>query len=94
MVVRTSYGTGPYSISKITEGCTCPRFLDSLEFGDSAPKSKPHYHLECKRLDNKRDTYYLNGYDDNMMSVWGNDRLINCSEETMLLCVGCNLLDA
>lgn len=88
MIVRTSYGTGPYRITDVVENCNCPKFLDELEFGDKAPKSKPHYHLVCKRLDNSRDSFHLNGYDENLLSVWGNDRLIDCSEETTLLCVG------
>ena len=33
MMVRTSYCTGPYEITGVIGGCTCPSFLDSLEYG-------------------------------------------------------------
>ena len=90
MRVRTNYGTGPYRITHVSEECTCPSFLDSLELGNNAPKSKPHYHLACKK-DGLRDKFYLNGYDENLNSVWNNDRLIVCEEETMLLTLLCSL---
>ena len=90
MVVRTSYNTGPYVVTDFTEGCTCPTFLDSLELGDKAPPSKPHYHIVC-RGNGERGNSYLNGYDENLNSVWNKDRLIVCAEETLLLTLVCNL---
>lgn len=86
MRVRTSYNSGPYVIVQVYKGCTCPSFVDSLNLGDKAPKSRPHVHLICKRLDeNSRDKYYLNGYDENLNSVWGNDYLIDLDEVTPIM---------
>lgn len=92
MVVRTSYGTGPYEITEVSENCTCPSFLDSLNCGctETPPRSKPHCHIVCRRFGEKRDNYYLNGYDENGVCVWSdNDRLIVCEEETMFLSMCC-----
>ena len=94
MVVRTSYGTGPYEITEVTDNCTCPSFLDTLNYGsrmETPPPSRPHCHIVCKRLGEKRDKYYLNGYDENGNCVWMDDRLIVCSEETMFLTMCCGL---
>ena len=44
MVIRTSYGTGPYRIVDFEEGCTCPSFMDAVTSGSNAPPSRPHYH--------------------------------------------------
>lgn len=84
MVVRTNYGTGPYKITKVTEGCTCPRFVDSINLGDEAPNSAEHCHLTCTDIQGK-GPFWLNGYDDNGNSVWSTDRIIVCAEETTLL---------
>lgn len=95
MVVRTSYGTGPYEITGVTGNCTCPSFLDSLEYssrGETPPPSKPHFHLTCRCLGDKRSEYYLNGYDENGNSAYSdNDRIIVCAEETLFLTMCCNL---
>lgn len=93
MVVRTSYGTGPYEIIGVMGNCTCPSFLDSLEYGsrrEAPPPSKPHFHLTCRGLGAKK--YYLNGYDENGNNVWSdNDRIIVCTEETLFLTMCCGL---
>lgn len=82
MRVRTSYNSGPYVIIQVFEGCTCPSFVDSLNLGDKAPKSRPHVHLICKRLDPRygKGDYFLNGYDENLKSVWNDDYLIDLDE--------------
>lgn len=94
MVVRTSYGTGPYEITGVIGNCTCPSFLDVLEYGsrrETPPPSKPHFHLTCKGLGDKQSKY-LNGYDENGNSVYsGNDRIIVCAEETLFLTMCCGL---
>lgn len=96
MIVRTSYGTGPYKVLEVTHGCTCPSFLDSINLGKDAPPSKPHYHLVCRKVggENKKSHFYLNGYDENYNCVWDTppmvDRLIVCEEETLFLNMCCN----
>ena len=87
MVVRTSYGTGPYRVHSFTEGCTCPSFLDTINMRNPPP-SAPHSHIVCK-IDGKSGNYYLNGYDENLNSVWDNDRLIDCEEEALFLTMCC-----
>lgn len=88
MIVRTSYNTGPYEVTSFTDGCTCPSFHDAITLCAEAPLSKPHCHIRCKKVGERGD-YYLNGYDENFNSVWGNDRLINCAEETLFLTMCC-----
>lgn len=89
MRIRTNYGTGPYVVTKITEGCNCPNFLDNLNLGEKAPKSPPHAHLVCKRADvNDKSLYYLNGYDENLHSVWSNDYLIDLDEVLIVVLLG------
>lgn len=88
MVVRTNYGTGPYVVTDFIKGCNCPSFLDTLEFGKDAPQSRPHYHILCKKV-GERGQFHLNGYDENLNSVWDNDRLIACDEETLFLTMCC-----
>jgi len=71
MLVRTSYGSGPYEILSITRGCTCPEYLDTLEMEDPPP-AEPHIHLVCiKPGESKRNKFYLSGYDEETLeSVW------------------------
>lgn len=45
MVVRTSYGTGPYRILDVVQHCTCPSFMDAVTLLDKAPASRPHTHI-------------------------------------------------
>ena len=85
MIVRTSYGSGPYVITSVSGPCTCPAYLDVLNMR-KAPPSRPHYHLVAKEVGKPRSSdYYLNGYDENGNYVWGDARLIVCAEETLLL---------
>lgn len=85
MVVRTTYGTGPYRIVDFEKDCVCPSFTDAVTLGADAPNSRPHYHIVCRKVGENKGFYYLNGYDENLNSVWGEDRLIVCAEETLLL---------
>ena len=72
-VIRTSYGTGPYTIVDIDGPCDCPEYLRSLD-GDNTP-SEPHYHLTCKGIDDP-GLYWLNGYRLDGTSVWSDDRIL------------------
>lgn len=89
MIVRTSYGTGPYVIKEIYGPCACPKYLDVIN--KRLAPSKPHYRLTLRSLNPRdRGDYYLNGYDKNGNSVWCSDRLIFCDDEsTMLTLVAC-----
>lgn len=89
-IVRTSYGTGPYVIMSIYGPSTEPSFVSSLN-GDNTP-SKPHFYLTVRPIGVKGNSdCYLNGYDENGNSVWNNDRLIFCSEETTLLTLAASM---
>lgn len=91
MVVRTSYGTGPYRILDVEQHCTCPSFSDAITLLDKAPASRPHAHCTCRKVGETFGFYYLNGYDENLINVWDeNSRLIVCHEETTLLTLICN----
>lgn len=85
MIVRTSYGTGPYIIVKVKTSIE-PSFIDYINM-KNPPASPEHYTLTVRRLNsNDHSDYFLNGYNDDLQSVWENgDRLIVTSEETMLL---------
>ena len=85
MRIRTSYGSGPYVVTQVKENCTCPKFLDACNFGDKAPWSRPHVHLLCKKLDPAMGSgnFILNGYDENLNSVWGNDYLVDLDEVSL-----------
>lgn len=85
-VVRTSYGTGPYIIRNISGERTDPSFIDSLNLQEKAPRSLPHRNFEVSPLsDPKKKGYFLNGYDENLRSVWTDDYLVICEVETLLL---------
>ena len=83
-IVKTSYDTGPYRITKVSELCDCPSFFDVL---DNRPdiRSRPHYHLTCVRATTEPDKYnikrqseyYLNGFDEFGHNVWRDDYLIS-----------------
>lgn len=66
--VKTSYGTGPYRITKVYGPCRC---VDEWADGD-AYRSEPHYHLLCRK-EGDREDYYLNGYRPDGSSVWSDD---------------------
>ena len=64
--------TGPYRITEISTGCTCPHFLDTLNNGHRARPRTKHIHIVAKwwEDDGRKNTYYLNGYDpDNLQDV-------------------------
>lgn len=91
MVIRTSYGTGPYRIVDFTKDCTCPSFMDTVNLGKDAPLSRQHYHFLCRKVGEAKDFYHVHGYDENLNSVWNDDRLIVCDEETLFLTMCCGL---
>lgn len=85
-VVRTSYGTGPYIIRNISGERTDPKFIDTLNLQEKAPRSLLHRNFEVSPLsDPKKKGYFLNGYDENLRSVWTDDYLVICEVETLLL---------
>lgn len=85
-VVRTSYGTGPYIIRDIGEEITEPSFIDLLNLREKTPRSLPHRNFTVSPLlDPKKKGFYLNGYDENLRSVWSDDYLVICEVETLLL---------
>ena len=90
LIVRTSYGTGPYVITQVLGPSVEPGFFAKLN-GDNTP-SKPHYYLTVRPVGVKSNSdCYLNGYDENGNSVWNNDRLIFCNEETTLLTLAASM---
>ena len=92
-VVKTNYGTGDYLIVNASEESTEPSFLDTVN-GRTSSKyfSRPHRNFRCETFPVKiRGNFYLNGYDENLNTVWGdNRRLIVCCEETLLLTMSCS----
>lgn len=83
MYVRTSYNTGPYRITHITRGCTCPKHLDEINNHGNAQPSAPHTHIMAKRPSDtpRHHTYHLNGFDEETLcSVWSSDRLYVVSQ--------------
>ena len=85
-VVRTSYGTGPYIIRDISEESTEPRFIDLVCLHEEVPRSLPHRNFKVSPLSNpNQNGFYLNGYDENLRSVWTEDYLVICEVETLLL---------
>lgn len=76
VVVRTSYGTGPYCITSVYGPCACPRFLDSISLREP-PASELHYHLLCEDADRRGGApYHLNGYRPDGTNVWDSDYLV------------------
>lgn len=92
MLIHTNYCGETYVVESVSEGCSCPSFVDSLNLGERAPQSKEHCHLVCRTLTNKKDNRWLNGYDENGVNVWiPGDRIIVNSEETLLLTMVCGI---
>jgi hypothetical protein len=72
-IIKTSYGTGPFLVTHVIRGCTCPEFVRSLN-GDKRP-SLPHIHADLMDM-NGRKGYGIGGYDDTVepaKSVWKPD---------------------
>lgn len=72
-VVRTSYGTGPFKISRIFGPCTCLGYVGTIN-GDEG-ESDQHYHMTAEKPDRPREPYALNGYRDDGTNVWSRDQL-------------------
>lgn len=88
-VLRTSYGTGPYRVVEMTDGCDCPSYADSINIypEEKRPRSAPHAHLTVvdagvppEREHQQRHHHWLNGYapaaGGRWRSVWSDDELI------------------
>ncbi len=73
LLVRTSYGTGPYLVRTLSGPCICCSYLDTIN-GRERP-SKPHFHLTFRRPDGRGGDYYLNGFTLEGRSVWSRDKL-------------------
>lgn len=90
-IVRTSYGTGPYEICSVSGPFTSPSYLQSLNLGEKAPASPPHFSYTCRLAHDtkkRKADYYLNGYDGvTHCSVFNNDRLFVEREEILLTIV-------
>ncbi len=85
-IVRTSYGTGPFRITKVSELCCCPEYIAAISMSNP-PASTPHYHLTCEPVGrHQRGAYYLNGYLPTGESVWCDDRLIFPFRSQPFLC--------
>ena len=72
MIVKTSYGTGPYKIKSILRACTCPLALEKLNNPMSAAQTQPHIHLVCEWADGRtKGEFYLNQFDEQTMTaIW------------------------
>ena len=49
MLIETNY-SGPYRITEVKRGCTCPTYPDSMDMADPPPQP-PHLHLATTRPD-------------------------------------------
>lgn len=74
MVVKTSYGTGPYRILSIVRGCTCGAYLEIIN-GHHEHRLPPHIHLVCEwagpESDKSAGPFYLNQYDEETLTCIG-----------------------
>lgn len=68
--VSTSYQTGPFRITAVSELC----FREDCNPRSSAG-SEAHYHITC-RAEGDRSDSYLNGYRADGTSVWSDDFLV------------------
>lgn len=67
MIIRTTYGAGPFRITEIKRGCTCRWSGAGIGPGDP-----PHVHLVLEWAGPRADghhyePYYLGGYDENTL---------------------------
>lgn len=73
VTVRTSYGSGPYVVTKVHGPCRCASYLSELN--DLHPQPSPsHYHLSCEK--DGEGGFLLNGYTLEGKSVWCADQLL------------------
>jgi hypothetical protein len=66
-MLGTSYETGPYRVARVTRGCTCTHYLDSIN-GIERPLP-PHLHLRLTDLEG--DEVGLNYYDEATLRSYG-----------------------
>lgn len=83
-LIRTSYGSEfakPYTVERITTGCTCPEYVRKIN-GDETP-SEEHTHFRVT-APGAHGFFYLNGYKEvsptRWNSVWNDDYLIVLDE--------------
>lgn len=69
-IISTSYGTGPYRITKMIGPCTCPTYVDTINCSNP-PKTREHYHLVCRMAYDKADQndYHISHIDASGRSV-------------------------
>jgi hypothetical protein len=60
-IVRTSYGTGPFLVTRVLRDCTCAHFVNRIN-GNDTPLPR-HIHIECDDM-NGKSGYGLGYYDD------------------------------
>lgn len=80
MIIKTSYGTGPYRIKRIVRDCTCVPGLGSIESEGHYAALPPHLHLTLS-MPGAHGPFYLNYHDEgSLQSVRPgcNDQLIIC----------------
>lgn len=58
--IRTSYGTGPYQVLRITAGCNCRSYLDVVN--DRVRRVIPHLHFLVRDLRDGGSNCHLNRY--------------------------------
>lgn len=73
--VRTNYSETIYTVKEISDVCTCPNYLDTIN-GKREKLSKPHYHFVVKYPDGNEG--YLAGYQlqkGRILNVWNKDEI-------------------
>jgi hypothetical protein len=69
-IVKTSYGTGPFLVTRVIRNCTCVHIHDRTN-GNDIPLPR-HIHIDCDDM-NGKSGYGINYYDDSQIparSVW------------------------
>lgn len=69
-VPHNGYDSGPYKIIKVSEPCTCPSYVDSINMRNP-PAREEHYHFTCEAAHEApahyhrgRGNYYLDSFDN------------------------------
>jgi hypothetical protein len=83
MMVKTSYGTGPYRIKKIVRNCTCSHILANINM-DNPPPLPPHIHLTVTNPDGSGE-YYLNYYDEETLIGYGPGRYDGTKDQLVVV---------
>ena len=64
MLITTNY-SGPYRVKDVRRGCTCSRYVDTLNLRDPPP-GRPHIDIVCTRPDGSGE-FYLNRWDEDSL---------------------------